>query len=103
MVERVLQLNTEKNIFWILFGVLVLLTGFYAYFVRATIGNVVLQQNLEAEASNLSLSIGSKEFEYISKRNDITLALAHSLGFQDNQEKVFISRSSFTKVAYLND
>ncbi|MCX6702117.1 MAG: hypothetical protein NTX96_02920 [Candidatus Zambryskibacteria bacterium] len=103
MVERVLQLNREKTIFWVFFSILLLFFGFYMYFIRTTIGNVVARQNLENEASALSLSIGGKEFEYITKRNTITLALAHSLGFKDSQNKTFISRNPSTEVAYLSN
>jgi hypothetical protein len=103
MVEKVLQLNKEKSIFWVLFSAFLLLIGFYMFFVRTTISNVVARQNLESEASSLSLSIGSKEFEYIAKRNNVTLALAHSMGFKESQSKVFVSRNPTTEVAYLSN
>ena len=103
MVEKVLQLNREKAIFWALLSVFLLFIGFYMFFVRTTISNVVARQNLENEAFTLSLSIGSKEFEYIAKRNAITLTLAYSLGFKDSQDKTFISRNPSTKVAYINN
>jgi hypothetical protein len=103
MVEKVLQLNREKTIFWILFSVFLLLIGLYMFFVRTTISNVVMRQNLESEASSLALSIGSREFEYISKRNNVTLALAYSLGFKDSQTKIFVSRNPSTEVAYLSN
>lgn len=103
MVEKVLQLNREKTIFWTLLGVLLLFVGLYMLFVRLTISNVVARQNLESEASALSLSIGGKEFEYITKRNSVTLALAYSMGFKDSQDKTFISRDSSIKVAYLSN
>ena len=103
MVEKVLQLNKEKTIFWVLLGILILSIGFYMYCIRTTISNVVAYQNLENEASSLSLSLGGKEFEYISKRNSITLATAYSMGFKDSQNKTYIPRKSSTKVAYLSN
>lgn len=103
MVEKVLQLNKEKAVFWTLISVLFLFVGFYMFFVRTTINNVVARQNFESEASALSLEIGSKEFEYITKRNAITLTLAYSMGFKDNQDKIFIARDSGNKVAYLSN
>lgn len=103
MVEKVLQLNNERIIFWTLFSVLMLSLGFYMYFVRTTISNVVARQNLESEASSLVLSIGNQEFDYISKRNAVTLAVAHSMGFIDGQSKTYISRNPSTKVAYLSN
>lgn len=103
MVEKVLHLNKEKAIFWALLGILLLFVGFYMYLIKGTINNIVLSQNLESEASTLSLAIGNQEFEYITERNSVTLALAHSMGFKDSQDKTFISRNPSTKVAYLRN
>lgn len=100
MVEKVLQLNKEKTIFWSLLAVLVLCAGFYMYCINATVHNVVARQNLEAEGSSLILSIGSKEFEYISKRNSITIAMARELGFKDVSAKSYISKSAGTQVSF---
>ena len=74
----------------------------YVYFIRSTISNVVVRQNLEQEASSLTLAIGGEEFSYIAKRNAITLELAHSLGFKDSHDKIFVSRNPDTKVAFLS-
>lgn len=101
MVEKILELNNEKNIFWALSAILFLFIGFYIYFINATVHNVVLRQDLESEASQLTLMIGNQEFEYITKRNNITLALAHSMGFKDSNEKVFVSKKSGSQVSLL--
>ncbi len=103
MVERILELNREKTIFWVLLGILVLFVGFYMYFIRTTISNVVIRQNLESEASKLTLEIGNQEFVYITKRNTVTLSLAHSLGFKDTTTKTFLSRTPSIKVAFLSN
>ena len=101
MVEKVLELNREKTIFWTLLGAFALCAGFYMYFINATVRNIVLRQNLENEASQLTLKIGSQEFEYITKRNSVTLPLARSLGFKEAKVKAYIALSPDTKVAYL--
>lgn len=103
MVEKVLQINKEKIIFWTLAGVLFLSAVFYMYCINSTVHNVVARQNFESEASNLTLSIGTQEFEYISKRNNITLAMAYSLGFRDVAEKTFVSKKSAKEVAILSN
>lgn len=99
MVEKVLQLNREKMIFWSLIAVFFLCCGFYMYFINATVHNVVMRQNLEAEASKLTLEIGKQEFQYISKRNAVTLALAHSMGFKDVTPTTFVKKSSASQVS----
>jgi len=103
MKEKILELNTEKNIFWSLVGLLFLFSGFYMYSINATIHNVVQRQNLENNASQLALTIGSEEFKYISLRNEVTLPLAYSLGFKDAPAKTFISKKSSGYVSYLSN
>lgn len=102
MTEKILQLHTEKNIFWTLLGILLLCTAFYMYAINLTIHNVVSRQNLDNKASELTLSISSKEYTYITMRNNITLPLAYSLGFKDVSEKTFVSRNSTSFVSYLS-
>ena len=103
MTERILQLNREKHIFWTFFSILLLSAGFYMYCVKATISNIVIRQNLENEASALTLSIGSQEFTYITKTNAVTLPLAYSLGFKDASVKTYVPRNPDTKVAFLSN
>ncbi len=102
MVEKVLQLNNEKTIFWTLVGVLFLCAGFYMYCINTTVHNIVARQNLESESSALTLSIGSQEFRYITKRNSVTLAIARSMGFKDVSAKTFISRGAGSQVSFLS-
>ncbi len=91
MKQKVLELNIEKTVFWTLLGVLFISAGFYMYLINSTIHNTVARQNLEAESSSLTLSIGNKEFEYISRRNNITLALAQELGFKSVKDIAYVS------------
>ncbi|HEY0220711.1 MAG TPA: hypothetical protein VGC58_00630 [Candidatus Paceibacterota bacterium] len=102
MVEKVLDLNREKTIFWTLLGVLIFSALFYIYCINITIHNTVARQNFEAESSSLALKIGSKEFQYISKRNNVTLALAYSMGFKDSKPLAYLSRNSDSSVAFLS-
>jgi hypothetical protein len=71
------------------------------YFINATVHNVVARQNLEAEASTLTLAIGNKEFQYITERNNVTLQVAYAMGFKDVTAKTFISKNSSKQVSYL--
>ena len=99
MKEKILQVNREKILFHALVGILVLCAGFYMYFINATVHNVVARQNFETESSQLTLAIGSEEFQYISKRNSVTLDLAYSMGYKDVSKKTYISRAGTTRVA----
>ena len=101
MVEKVLQLNREKTMFWSLIGILFICSAFYIYSINVTIRNVVVRQELENKAAQLTLKIGSQEFKYITMRNSITLPMAYSLGFGDVKNKIFVSRNSTSYVSYL--
>jgi hypothetical protein len=101
MVEKVLQLNNEKTIFWSLIGLLLLGIGFYMYLINATVHNIVARENFETEASALTLAIGKQEFAYIQARNSITLEMAYSMGFKDIAEKTYVSRNKVSQVSYL--
>ncbi|MFZ2522959.1 MAG: hypothetical protein WAW92_01070 [Minisyncoccia bacterium] len=99
MKQKVLEINREKTMFWMLLGTLFLAIGFYMYFINVTIHNTVARQNLESEGSSLALSIGNKEFEYISRRNNITLALAHELGYKNVKGIAYVNASGGKVVA----
>ena len=102
MVEKILELNREKTLFWTLLCVLFLSASLYIYFINATVHNVVARQNLEDQSSGLTLTIGSEEFQYINSRNTINLDLAYSLGFKETKVKSYISRTpSISPVAFL--
>ena len=94
MTEKIIQLNTEKNIFWTLVGILFFCLCFYMYSINTTVRNVVLRQSLQNEISTLSLSNSNSEFQYIAEQNNITLDLAYSLGFKDVAQKIYISKTA---------
>lgn len=91
MVEKVLELNKERAMFWTMISALLLSVGFYMYFINTTVHNTVARQNLEAESSSLALSIGNKEFQYISKRNAVTMDLAKSLGYREVKNTHYVA------------
>ena len=94
-----MDLNREKTIFWGLLGILLLCTGLYMYCIMATVHNVVARQNLESQATSLSLSVGQDEFRYITMKNNVTLAAAYALGFKDIAEKTFVSKPTLSYAA----
>jgi hypothetical protein len=103
MMEKVLHLHKdrEKEIFWTLAGILLLCAAFYMYSINATIHNVVDRQNLENKATQLTLSIGTQEFQYISMRNSITLSLAESLGFKEVAATTYIPQQVAKQLSYV--
>jgi hypothetical protein len=94
MAEKIIQLNTEKNIFWTLVGILFFCLCFYMYSINMTVRNVVAREGLQNKISALSLSTSNSEFQYIAEQNAVTLPLAYSLGFRDVAQKIYISGSA---------
>ncbi len=103
MKAKILELNREKTIFWSLLGILLLCGGLYIFSINSMVHNVVQREKLEATATELSLSIGSHEFEYISLRNKVNIQLAYSRGFKEAPTKTFISKKSLNYVSYLSN
>src|ERR1035437_525346 len=99
MAEKIIQLNTEKNIFWTLCGILFFCLCFYMYSINMTVRNVVLRSALQNKISAMTLSVGNSEFQYITAQNNVTLASAYSLGFKDVAEKIYISKRPVAEVA----
>jgi hypothetical protein len=97
MKSVVLKLNNEdlkKNIFWFSLSIIVISMIFYVYFVISTVKNVVARDNIEIKNSELALLIGSKEFDFINLKNNVTLSLAESKGFKEVSDKVYITSKS---------
>ena len=87
-------LSLKKRIFWILVVSIASLIILYGYFVSYSIINVVLREEVEQELTRVTTRISDLEFQYLSKKSSINLALAHSLGFQNISQKQFVSRQS---------
>lgn len=100
MKTKILQLNKEKILFWFLAGILFLCVGFYMYSINITVRNVIAREEIENKIAELSLSTSNKEFEYINKRNDITITVAYSMGFKDVDQKQFVSKDTVSLVSY---
>jgi len=96
---KAVQLNKER-IFWILAVVLFALFMTYAYLVNAAILNAVGRQNAEDKLSTLSSQNGQLEMTYITLENNLSLAYAYSLGYQDVDAPQFIARASGTDLSY---
>jgi hypothetical protein len=103
MKERILQINSEKTIFWALLTTFIFAIGLYMYFINTTVRNVVASQNLETKITQLNLAISSKEFQYIKNRNAVNLNLAYSMGFRDVSAKTYITEKSTKSVSFLSN
>jgi len=95
IVQKIITSGTmEKRLFYVLASALLLLSFFYAYYVNATVMNVVSRKAIQTQITDLSSAVSELEFEYMSYKNTITLAYTKSLGFNDVNDTIFISRNS---------
>jgi len=62
------------------------------FFINQTIHQVAKRVALEQELSERVATIAELEFKYIALSNTIDLTLAKSLGFEEAQPSVFVSR-----------
>ena len=103
MIEKALQFNTRRDVFWVSLATIGLLLCAYIYCVTVTIRNIVTEKRLTLEISNMNQKLSSKEFSLISMQNNVTLSYAESLGFSDPKQKVFITPRSVSFVSSTNN
>ncbi len=84
--------NIEKQIFWGVFTLLLLLGTSYVFFVNKTILNIVERESFEEKIITLNSQISELEFDYIALKNNITIDYAHSVGFHNVDSVKFASR-----------
>jgi len=84
----------EKRLFTTLIVALFILGGFYSYLLVSSVVNVIVREEAEQEIAQLNSTLSDMEFAYIKQQDTIDLTRAHSLGFTDATEKLFVSRRS---------
>lgn len=92
MKTQVLQLNSKKISFWLIFAACFACFIAYVYFINLTIANVVERKSIVYNLSTLSSEISEMEAEYLQLGKDITPELAFSIGFYEASDVDFVSR-----------
>ncbi len=103
MKEKILELNKERNIFWILLFAMGISFAFYVYFVSQMTLNTIQRQNLQNKIGDVHFSLGSLEGEYISKKNSVNIEYAYGLGFKDASHITYISKKSLGETLSFNN
>ncbi|MEK7182440.1 MAG: hypothetical protein AAB334_00060 [Patescibacteria group bacterium] len=86
--------KTEKRIFYSAIFFLIFVSIFYAYFVNQTIRNVAKRENIENEIKTIVSNISELELQYLSKKNNLTLDYAYSIGFKEVNKINYISKGT---------
>ena len=81
--------DMEKALLKIMLWSFAALALLYVLFLGNMVMNIVERKSLEATARGLESVVGNLELTYLSKSNDVDLALSYSLGFKE-------AKTSFT-------
>ncbi len=104
--KNFLNLINSVNTKVLFFGLATLLVGtfvFYVYLVNATIMNIVARENAASQISELSSSVGTLEYKYMTLKNSVTIDLAHTKGFTDASPTSFLARKDLAPALSYND
>ncbi|MSR73046.1 hypothetical protein EXS61_00335 [Candidatus Parcubacteria bacterium] len=104
MKAKIIELKNERTMVWVTLAFVVTLLLLYVYFMNETVFTVAKRASLQQELALHTSKISQLEFKSISLRNNIDLALAYSLGFNDikTNELRYISKTPTTALATLS-
>ena len=91
---RTISYEDRARFFWFLVSISLLSLLFYIYAVNATAHHIAVRENLESEVSETSVRLSTLEFTSIALKNDITLEVAHSYGFKEALQPLYVSRDT---------
>jgi hypothetical protein len=86
--------------FWFLAGASLFALATYVYAVNATAHHVAERAALERQASALSASIATLEFQTIAMKNDITIETAHQYGFVEVAQPLYVAVEKAPALSY---
>jgi len=99
---KALIFNNTRRTIAIMAAFSLLSVVLYMWAVNLTVRHVVKREAIESELSVVSSRISELEFEYIRKKNSITLEYANKLGFIPVTDAKFVSRKSSVAIADIN-
>lgn len=91
---RAIQLEDRARFFWFMVGLSAISVLAYIYAVSATAHHLAIRGNLESEVSQIAGRLSTLEFASIALRNNITLDVAHSYGFKEVSQPLYVSRGT---------
>ena len=98
MRTKTIQINIfEKRAFAVLVFAILILAGFYGYFISKSIINVIVREEISGDVVAVNGAISELEAEYIAHKNAIGIEFAISAGFKNLAEKKFVARKSLAQ------
>lgn len=97
------QFNILHTAFFAIAGLLLTSILFYAFFINATISNIVERKSVDRKIAETGVNIGELESVYMKLCTGITPVLAESLGFKETKNVTFAMRGSNLGLAKLGE
>lgn len=93
IILRVEHLHPERIVCLLLWTLLFVAAGVYAYSIVLSVTNVVLRQELAVAIERTEAHVGQLETEYLTRANELTTEVAYERGF------VAVAPKAYVKVA----
>jgi len=93
-ITRTATLYAEERLMVTFSGMLLLVAfALYMYFLSASVLNVVMRQEIDAEIHTTQTKIAALESRYIIAKTNITEEVATAHGLQKTEQKTFITKT----------
>jgi len=89
---KIISYDRQVQMFWFLVAVCIISLSIYVWGINATTRNIAIHQNLEQEMTYKVAELSALEFDYIEKRNEVTMELARSYGYNEVKDPLYVSR-----------
>ncbi|MFA5933970.1 MAG: hypothetical protein WC795_01990 [Candidatus Paceibacterota bacterium] len=86
--------NLPQRLFYLMFGVCIVLSFVYVYLIGSIIFNVLERKSVENQVRTIRSAVGNLELDYLSQNKTVDLSYAKSLGFEEPKNLYFASRKS---------
>ncbi|MBX4209199.1 hypothetical protein KW799_00665 [Candidatus Parcubacteria bacterium] len=86
---------------WALLGVIFAFVFAYAYFINATISNIVATKDMQSKLGALTSSVSGLESRYLAAKSSLTKDDAFAMGFTEPKgEPVYVSKVSIGSLSF---
>lgn len=93
----------ERRAFYAALSCVLVLSGAYVYFVSAAVAHVVVRKELSQDIRATELRISELESIYMETKNSIDEAAALGRGFEENEDRVFVTKKAANVALVTND
>lgn len=93
-IIKTISYEDRVHIFWTLAAISLLSLFVYIYSINALARTVAERGHLEREVTELSSTLGTLEFSYIAKQNEITPEVARQYGFSEVKSPLYVARNA---------